>query len=81
MRRSEHKINITAAWLPAPRLRLPAFAQDHAARSDRTRSRRRPAGGPEFNYQTGNIVLPNKVATLHLGERYRYLDPRKPTSC
>jgi len=30
---------------------------------------------PTFNYQTGNIVLPNKVATLHLGGNYRYLDP------
>ena len=28
-----------------------------------------------FKYQTGDIVLPNKVATLHLGEKYRYLDP------
>jgi uncharacterized membrane-anchored protein len=31
--------------------------------------------GPVFNYQTGNIVLPNKTATLHLGGNYRYLDP------
>jgi uncharacterized membrane-anchored protein len=31
--------------------------------------------GPAFNYQTGNIVLPNKVATLHLAGNYRYLDP------
>jgi uncharacterized membrane-anchored protein len=30
--------------------------------------------GPKFNYQTGNIELPNKKATLHLGEKYRYLD-------
>jgi uncharacterized membrane-anchored protein len=30
--------------------------------------------GPKFNYQTGNIELPNKKATLHLGESYRYLD-------
>jgi uncharacterized membrane-anchored protein len=27
-----------------------------------------------FQYQTGDILLPNKVVTLHLGERYRYLD-------
>jgi uncharacterized membrane-anchored protein len=33
------------------------------------------AEGPAFNYQTGNIVLPNKVATLHLAGNYRYLDP------
>jgi uncharacterized membrane-anchored protein len=30
--------------------------------------------GPTFNYQTGNIVLPNKVATLRLAGNYRYLD-------
>ncbi len=33
------------------------------------------AQGPALDYQTGDIVLPNKVATLHLGEKYRYLDP------
>jgi len=33
------------------------------------------AAGPSFNYQTGDIVLPNKVATLHLGANYRYRDP------
>jgi uncharacterized membrane-anchored protein len=31
--------------------------------------------GPTFNYQTGNIELPNKKATLRLGGNYRYLDP------
>jgi len=30
--------------------------------------------GPTFNYQTGNIELPNKKATLHLGGNYRYMD-------
>jgi uncharacterized membrane-anchored protein len=30
---------------------------------------------PQFKYQSGEIVLPNKVATLHLGEKYHYLDP------
>jgi uncharacterized membrane-anchored protein len=33
--------------------------------------------GPALEYRTGDIVLPNKVATLHLGERYRYLDPNE----
>lgn len=32
---------------------------------------------PVFNYQTGEVVLPNKVATLHLGGSYRYLDPNE----
>ncbi len=31
--------------------------------------------GPNFEYQTGEVALPNKVATLHLGGSYRYLDP------
>jgi uncharacterized membrane-anchored protein len=31
--------------------------------------------GPRFEYQTGEVVLPNKVATLHLGGSYRYLAP------
>jgi len=43
---------------------LPSYAEESAA----------PAG-PAFNYQTGNITLPNKVATLHLRGNYRYLDP------
>ena len=57
-------------------------------RSPRSRRIRRPKrrtevaeeaapAGPEFKYQTGDIVLPNKVATLHLGEKYRYLDPNE----
>lgn len=30
---------------------------------------------PEFDYQRGDIQLPNKIATLHLGEAFRYLNP------
>jgi uncharacterized membrane-anchored protein len=30
---------------------------------------------PPLEYQTGDILLPNKVASLHLGTRYRYLNP------
>ena len=30
---------------------------------------------PELHYQTGEIVLSNKVTTLHLNADYRYLDP------
>jgi uncharacterized membrane-anchored protein len=30
---------------------------------------------PELKYQTGDVLLPNKVATLHLAESYRYLNP------
>jgi uncharacterized membrane-anchored protein len=32
---------------------------------------------PELHYRTGEIVLPNKVATLHLNGDYRYLDPKE----
>jgi uncharacterized membrane-anchored protein len=32
---------------------------------------------PQLTYQTGEIVLPNKVATLHLSDKYRYLDPQE----
>jgi uncharacterized membrane-anchored protein len=49
-------------------LGLPAFAADPAEEAAAPE-------GPAFNYQTGNIVLPNKVATLHLAGNYRYLDP------
>jgi uncharacterized membrane-anchored protein len=49
----------------------PAFAQDAAAEEPAVEEE----SGPEFKYQTGNIVLPNKVATLHLQSSYRYLDP------
>ncbi len=60
--------NITAAWMACVATALPAVAQDPTAPEVDE-----PAG-PQFNYQTGDITLPNKVATLHLGEKYRYLD-------
>jgi len=46
----------------------PAFPQVPAADAAA------PAVGPTFTYQSGEITLPNKVATLHLTSRYRYLD-------
>ncbi len=66
--------NIAAAWLAcaafvAAVLVSPAFAQEPAS-GEAGQPR-----GPHLNYRTGDIVLPNKVATLHLGEKYRYLDP------
>jgi len=45
---------------------LPAIAEEEAGEDT--------PEGPTFNYQSGNIVLPNKVATLHLAGNYRYLD-------
>jgi len=59
----------TTAWIRCAALALPAAAQpaDEAEES--------VAPDMNFEYQTGDVVLPNKVVTLHLGERYRYLDP------
>jgi uncharacterized membrane-anchored protein len=42
----------------------PAWAEEPEARAP-----------PALNYRSGEIALPNKVATLHLGSKYRYLDP------
>ena len=49
-------------------LGLPAWAEE-------TTTDEPAAKGPDLQFQTGNIVLPNKSATLHLGGNYRYLDP------
>jgi uncharacterized membrane-anchored protein len=73
--------NIAAAWLACVAFALPAFAQDTPADAADAEPAAavEPAepAGPQLNYQTGNITLPNKVATLHLGEKYRYLDPNE----
>jgi uncharacterized membrane-anchored protein len=78
----------TAAWLLCAASAMPAWSDDPASQEAHTEaveesapdpgeeSSAPEAGAPEMNfqYQTGDIVLPNKVATLHLGGRYRYLD-------
>ena len=69
------RVNITAAWLACAAIALPTFAQDTPPEA--TEPEAVAHAGPELNYQTGTITLPNKVATLHLGERYRYLDPNE----
>lgn len=53
------------AWAQEPEAAGPAAAIDDSARST----------GPTLRYATGDVVLPNKVASLRLGSRYRYLDP------
>lgn len=61
-----------ALWM----LSVPALADDAPA-TDGTEAMapvEASPEGPTFNYQTGNIELPNKKATLHLGGNYRYLD-------
>jgi uncharacterized membrane-anchored protein len=77
MRLVNNLANITAAWLVCAAIAIPAFAQDspapEAAESEVSGAEEQAT--PQFQYQTGDITLPNKVATLHLGEKYRYLDP------
>jgi uncharacterized membrane-anchored protein len=72
------RVYITAAWLACAAIALPTFAQDtppEATEPEATEPEASAPAGPELKYQTGTITLPNKVATLHLGEKYRYLDP------
>lgn len=66
-------INTTAAWLLFTAFVCPAGAQEPEATPQA--GEEQEFQGPALDYQTGDIVLPNKVATLHLGEKYRYLDP------
>ena len=74
--------NITAAWLVCAAFVVPVFAVDPATPEPEAASPEAasPAGAPAestvapFKYRTGDVVLPNKVATLHLGEKYHYLD-------
>jgi len=74
--------NITAVWIVCAAFAVPVVAADPAAPESEAAAPE--AASPEsaagedtvapFKYQTGDIVLPNKVATLHLGEKYHYLD-------
>jgi uncharacterized membrane-anchored protein len=59
--------NIAAAWMVCAAISMPSLAEDPSSAPVA------PAG-PQLRYQTGDIMLPNKVATLHLGNKYRYLD-------
>ncbi len=71
--------NITAAWLLGASLALPGWAQEpeasEAPAEESAAADESEFQGPSLDYKTGDVVLPNKVATLHLGEKYRYLDP------
>jgi uncharacterized membrane-anchored protein len=80
MRLVNNLVNITAAWMVCAAIAFPAYAQEPAATetaeaAEPEASAPEESAGPDFRYQTGDIMLPNKVATLHLGEKYRYLDP------
>jgi uncharacterized membrane-anchored protein len=63
-----HRFVLTTLVMLATSLSLSAQDQPADAESDAP-----PV--PELKYQTGVIVLPNKMATLNLGDSYRYLDP------
>lgn len=74
-------INTMAAWMLCAAFALPAWAQEPGsepqpeATEEVAAEGEQYAPGVQFEYQTGDVVLPNKVATLHLGERYRYMSP------
>ncbi|HEU5136146.1 MAG TPA: DUF2167 domain-containing protein [Steroidobacteraceae bacterium] len=74
-------VNITSAWLLCAALAMPAFAQDSPEPGQEAASAESAEGEsealPELKFKTGDIVLPNKVATLHLGEKYHYLAPEE----
>ncbi|HEY6124035.1 MAG TPA: DUF2167 domain-containing protein [Steroidobacteraceae bacterium] len=82
MRLVNNLANITAAWLLCAATAVPAFAQDSPEAepelvADSTEPVAEEAAIPELKFATGDIVLPNKVATLHLGEKYHYLAPEE----
>jgi uncharacterized membrane-anchored protein len=54
-------------------LGVQAAAQESTAPETATEENAAPQ--MQFDYRTGEIELPNKIATLHLGQSYRYLDP------
>jgi uncharacterized membrane-anchored protein len=54
-----------------------ALATFSAAAAEESAPAEKAPPAPELHYRTGEIVLPNKVATLHLNSDYRYLDPKE----
>jgi uncharacterized membrane-anchored protein len=65
----------TAVWMVCAAFAAPTFAADPAAPEPEAAVASEAARqSAPFRYQTGDVVLPNKVATLHLGEKYHYLD-------
>jgi uncharacterized membrane-anchored protein len=54
---------------PAPEASAPEAAAPDSAAPEAAEREMAP-----FKFQTGDVVLPNKVATLHLGDKYHYLD-------
>jgi uncharacterized membrane-anchored protein len=65
--------NIAIAWMLCAAFVAPAGSQEPGPQEAGTELPAAPA--VTFQYQSGDIVLPNKVATLRLGERFRYMSP------
>jgi len=67
--------NIAAVWIACAAFAAPTFAAEPDGPESGAAA---PAAAARevapFKYQTGDVVLPNKVATLHLGDKYHYLD-------
>ena len=68
--------NITA-FAAACCLAIPvaAFAQSAEDESTHQIAGEEEPSAPTLNFRTGDVELPNKIATLRLGSRFRYLDP------
>ena len=77
MRLVNNLANITAAWMLCAAFTVPVFAQDspEPEQAGEEAAAAEEEALPELKFSTGDIVLPNKVATLHLGEKYHYLAP------
>jgi uncharacterized membrane-anchored protein len=71
--------HVAAAWTLCAAIAVPAWTQEPESAgqpaSPAVAEEEPQFQGPKLDYQSGDIVLPNKVATLHLGGNYRYLDP------
>ncbi|MBC8025519.1 MAG: DUF2167 domain-containing protein [Steroidobacteraceae bacterium] len=66
--------NITA-FAAACCLALPGFVFAQETTEEPVEAAAEESSEPELTYRTGDVELPNKIATLHLGSRFRYLDP------
>jgi len=69
--------NITGVFLVCAAFGAPVFAQGqpNPAEQQPEAAAAQEEALPDLKFSTGDIVLPNKVATLHLGDRYHYLAP------
>ena len=69
--------NVAAAWIVCAAFAVPVSAQESQEQADGQPEAAAASEEalPELKFSTGDIVLPNKVATLHLGEKYHYLAP------